>query len=90
VNLLARMQCWPFAFNAQLLAPQRAQVRLTLRVRRRSLLNGCGRGAGEERRGLTAAARSACSVASVASAAAHVRPRLGSAAKQEQRQMDLN
>ena len=35
-----------FAFNPQLLAPQRAQVRLKLRVRR---LRGCRRGAGEDR-----------------------------------------
>ncbi len=51
MNLLIRMQCWPFAFKPQLLAPQRAQVSLTLRVRRGSLLSGCGRGTGEDRLG---------------------------------------
>jgi hypothetical protein len=40
----------PLLVVCPLLVPQRAQVRLTLRVRRRSLLSGCGRGAGEELR----------------------------------------
>jgi hypothetical protein len=48
VNLLIRMGLG-FAFKPQLLAPQRAQVSLTLRVRRGSLLSGCGRGTGDER-----------------------------------------
>ncbi len=65
-----------FAFKPQLLAPQRAQVSLKLRVRRGSLLSGCGRGTGEERvpacageERLGCRARSARSAASVASAA---------------------
>jgi hypothetical protein len=71
--------------KAQLLAPQRAQLRLMLRVRRRSLLNGRGRGAGEERVQAWLPRRSARSVTSVASAAAHARPRPGPLAGQEAR-----
>jgi hypothetical protein len=37
----------PLLVVCPLLGPQRAQVRLKLRVRRRSLLRGCRRGAGE-------------------------------------------
>ncbi len=85
-------------FKPQLLAQQRAQVSLTLRVRRGSLLSGCGRGTGEERRlarvknalaaGLARSARSAESVASAA--AAYARGERAPTTGPGSTEMDLN